>query len=420
MMMKGYAHGPLYAVCAALLVLGLAFGSTTKIVHAALPPGFSDVVIADVDAPTALAFTPDGRILITTQPGQLRVYRNGALLAAPALNLSLNDRICSNSERGLLGVAVDPTFAQNGFIYVYYTFNRAGACVNRVSRFVLGDNNRAALTSEVVLIDNIPSPAGNHNAGDVQFGKDGLLYISVGDGGCDYKGDSGCAGANDAARDRNVLLGKILRITRRGAIPAGNPFRGANSARCNRTGRTAAGRNCQETFARGLRNPFRIAFDDDATSTRFFINDVGQNIWEEIDVGRAGADYGWNVREGPCPNNQAINCALPPPSLTDPIHAYSHSTGCESITGGSFVPAGLWPSEYDNAYLYSDFVCGKIFSLTPGPAGGFNSVEFATDLGARSAVTLTFGRFGATQALYYTTFNNGGQVRRISHSGSAQ
>lgn len=155
-------------------------------------------------------------MLIASQKGRLRVHRNGALLATPALDLSLNNRICSNGDRGLLGVAVDPLFAQNRFIYLYYTFNNRGSCFNRVSRFVLADNNRISLASEVVLINRIYSNV--HNAGDLHFGKDSLLYISVGDGGCDYKGDSGCQAANDASRDINVLLGKIVRITRNGGI----------------------------------------------------------------------------------------------------------------------------------------------------------------------------------------------------------
>jgi glucose/arabinose dehydrogenase len=159
-----------------------------------------------------------------------------------------------------------------------------------VARYTLSGNDAAKF--DKVLIDNIPSPAGNHNAGDLHFGKDGYLYVSVGDGGCDYANDSGCAGQNDAARDQNVLLGKILRITREGDIPATNPYRGTDSARCNTTGRTGAGKKCQETFAWGLRNPFRMAFDPNASHTRFFINDVGQNAREEIDQGKAGADYG--------------------------------------------------------------------------------------------------------------------------------
>ena len=166
-----------------------------------------------------------------------------------------------------------------------------------------------------MLIDNIPSPNSNHNAGDLNFGKDGYLYASVGDGGRDYAGDSGGAGENDAARDSHVLQGKILRIAPDGSIPSTNPYQGADSARCNVTGKTTAGKQCQETFASGLRNPFRMAFDPDAASTRFFINDVGQNAWEEIDEGEAGADYGWNCREGKHPNSTTGKCD-PAPSGT--------------------------------------------------------------------------------------------------------
>ncbi len=389
-----------------------------------------DALVTNVNTPTAIAFTPDGRLLITTQVGQLRVYQNGNLLAAPALDLSA--RVCSNSERGLLGVAVDPNFAGENFIYLYYTFNKFGTCptgepanpnnpVNRVSRFVLGANNVVDPASEVVLIDNILSTNGNHNGGDLQFGKDGLLYISVGDGGADYAGDSGSGGANDAARDRHVLLGKILRITRDGFIPMTNPFQGPDSGRCNMTGSTTPGNWCQETFAWGLRNPFRIAFDPNAATTRFFINDVGQNTWEEIDEAVAGADYGWNVREGPCATGSTTNCGQQPSGLTNPVFAYQHTNNCaasgvagNTISGGAFVPRGVWPSQYDGVYLFGEFICGKIFQLTPNAGGGFTASEFVTGLGSPSVVTMIFGPFQNTQALYYTTYAGGGQVRRIS------
>ena len=403
------------------------FSSELQVTNSAAPPvpaNFEDVAIANVAAPTALAFTPDGRLLITTQPGQLRIYQNGALLATPALNIG--SRLCTNSERGLLGVAVDPAFATNRFIYFYYTLNKTGSCdstaVNRVARFVLADSNTVDPATELVLIDNIHSPAGNHNGGDLHFGKDGLLYISVGDGGCDYANNSGCAGANDAARDRHVLLGKILRITRDGAIPASNPFQGINSGRCNVTGSTTAGNWCQETFASGLRNPFRIAFDPNAALTRFFINDVGQNAWEEIDEGISGADYGWNLREGHCANGSTTNCGPPPAGLTNPIFDYPRNCTAgvvsgNSITGGAFVPAGIWPAEYDGSYLFGEYVCGKIFKLTPNGSGGYTGSEFATGLGSSSAVAMIFGPYQSTQALYYTSYAGGGQIHRVRYTG---
>lgn len=390
----------------------------------AVPAGFEDSLVVTVASPTALNFTPDGRLLITTQPGKLWVVENGTLLSTPALDLT--GVICANSERGLLGVAVDPQFATNRFIYLFYTFNKFGTCpantastpVNRVSRFTLADNNTVSRASELILVDNIPSPAGNHNGGDVQIGHDGFLYISVGDGGCDYRGDSGCAGLNDAARDQHVLLGKILRITRTGGIPTSNPFLGADSVRCNTTGRANPGQKCQETFAWGLRNPFRIAFDPDNAGTRFFINDVGQNAWEEINEGRAGADYGWNVREGHCANGSTTDCTAPPPGMTNPLHDYGHTGGCASITGGAFVPSGVWPIAYEGAYMFSDYVCGSIFRLTRTSDGTYARTTFASGLGASSAVAMIFGPHGGTQALYYTTYAGGGQVRRIAATGN--
>ena len=191
-----------------LLALAL---TTARPAETATPADFADSLVATVPGPTALTFTPDGRMLVATQLGQLRVLVNDTLLSAPVVDLAAS--VCTGEEQGLLGVAVDPSFATNGFVYLYYTDDKAGTCENRVSRFTMSGNSTVP-GSELVLIDNIPSPAGNHNAGDLHFGNDGYLYISVGDGGCDYLGDSGCGGANDASRDQNVLLGKILRITR--------------------------------------------------------------------------------------------------------------------------------------------------------------------------------------------------------------
>ena len=417
----------LLAVVAGLLAGCLSlFFLRAETASAVTPSDFTDKLIASVGSPTALAFTPDGRMLVTTAPGRLRVYKDGALLANPALDISGN--VCTNGGRGLLGVAVDPNFATNNYIYLYYTYKKHGVCdqntsstpVNRVERYVLSDSNTA--TPDKMLVDNIPNMS-LHSAGDLHFGKDGYLYVTVGDGGCDYADKSSCAGQNDASRDPHVLLGKVLRITRDGDIPPSNPYTGTGSARCNVTGDTEPGKRCQETFASGLRNPFRFAFDPNASGTRFFINDVGESRWEEVDEGRSGADYGWNLCQGNHDNPNepgSVNCGAAP--YTPPIHEYSHDTGCSSITGGAFVPNGVWPATYDNSYLYGDFVCGKIFRLKPGGAGGFTRTEFVTGLGGNSAVDMTFGPHQGGQALYYTTYGgtggSGGEIHRITYTGN--
>ena len=219
-----------------------------------LPSGFSDTLVATVGAPTALAFTPDGRLLVTTQGGTLRVISGGTLLPTPAL--SLGSAVCSNSERGLLGVAIDPSFAANHYVYLYYTFNKnAAGCptsstttpVERISRFTLDVPTANVIdpATELVLLDGVLNFAGNHNGGQLRVGPDGYLYAGIGDGGCDYAGDSGCGGRERRVarpehperedrpdRDGRLRPARRTRFTaraRRAAIRA--PRRPARSAR---------------------------------------------------------------------------------------------------------------------------------------------------------------------------------------------
>ncbi|PTL71954.1 beta-glucosidase [Rathayibacter caricis DSM 15933] len=401
---------------------------------AVIPAKFTDTLVADVPSPTALAFALDGRALVASRGGPIRIVENGVLLPTPAIDLRA--KICANGERGVLGLAVDPDPTTRA-VFVFYTARGSdaacptnangtkmptGAPRNRVSRFVLGDDDRIDPASETILLDGIYSPAGYHNAGDLAVGKDGLLYVSIGDGGCDYRGGvgstggSGCGGKNDAARDRNILNGKIARITTSGGVPASNPFLGTGTASC-RLAPAASGTVCREIFAQGLRNPFRMAFDPNATGTVFRINDVGQDAWEEIDAGIKGADYGWNTREGHCAQTGSpTNCgAAKPAAYTDPVFDYSHADGCASITGGAFVPNGVWPAAYTGAYLFGDYVCGKIRTLSPGGT----ATDLVSGLGTSSAVALAFGPSRGTQDLFYTTYANGGQLRRLAYTGTA-
>ena len=449
-----------FSITASLGALALVVPGTQA---QSLPAGFSDVLVTAVSAPTAMAFTPDGRVLITSQGGSLRLIKNGSLLEQHALIFNSGTdgsepKICTGSESGLLGVAVDPLFSTNKFVYLFYTARNGSNCaspnytaanppetiidgtysafnrrVNRVSRFVLGTTANSELidpNTEVILVDRMPSRNGNHNAGDVHFGKEGYLYISIGDGGTDYNGTTpGSGGGNDAARDKHVLTGKILRITRDGAIPPTNPFVAGGTHRCNVTGATTVGNHCEETFSWGLRNPFRFAMDPNAAGTRFYINDVGQGLYEEVDEGQAGADFGWNCREGRHANSSSGPCTSPGSlGLIDPVYEYPRGTipgttvsGCASITGGAFVPNGIWPAPYDGTYLLADYVCGAILRIptTGTPTAPLpDAFAFVTGLGASSATSLTFGPDGAGQALYYTTYAAGGQIRKISYAAT--
>jgi glucose/arabinose dehydrogenase/PKD repeat protein len=392
-----------------------------------LPPGFDDQPVANYGYPTGFAFVPDGRIVAIGQTGKVRIYKDGALNPTPAIDMGVTglDRICSNYERGLLGVAVDPGFHDNHFVYLYYTYRNGSDCpsypdtgpVNRLSRFVLGDDDLIDPATEFVLLDNIPSPYGVHNAGDVHFGNDGYLYVSVGDGGCDGTGATACGGANEAAQFKHVLSGKVLRIESDGSIPPGNPFLGPNTTRCNATGQTAPGQTCQEIWALGFRNPFRFTMDPNASGTQLVINDVGQDKWEEIDRGVAGANYGWPVREGPCAFDSYTDCGPQPAGMTNPWYWYDHSSGCTAITDGAFVPSGLWPSQYDGRYIFADLVCGKLFQLTDDGSGGLTSTEFGS--GPGNMIDLGFGPYGNTQALYYTVWGDTSGLRRITYSGAS-
>ncbi len=414
-----------------------------------LPAGFSDrVEVGGIEKPTSIAWLPDRTLLSTSQNGQ--VYREGGAAGANGVQiLDLGNAVCVGSETGLLGLAVDPDFAAQRFVYLYYTHHKGGgSCndaanrANRVSRFTM--DGAQSLGGEQVLLDNISAKNGNHNGGDLQFGKDGLLYISVGDAGQDLvTGDTGDANGN--ARRLTLLNGKILRITPEGGIPSSNPFTGPGSAPCAASGRAAASGKgvtaekrskkakkqkrqkqrkkkkkrrqlqnapiCQEIFATGLRNPYRIAFDPDsgANNQRFFINDVGGSAWEEIDAGAAGADYGWNEREGPCRVGSTTNCA-PDNRFTAPLFAYEHKAGCNVITGGAFVPNNsAWPNEWDNRYLFADLGCQKLFYIDEQNPGS-TLVPFGTGSGA------THLAFGPDGQLYYTDFFSG-SVNRIAFTG---
>jgi glucose/arabinose dehydrogenase len=353
-----------------ILTLCLIAIGVTGVKAATLPAGFTDTLVAGgLSNPTAMALAPDGRIFVCEQGGALRVIKNGALLPTPFLTVTVD----SAGERGLLGVAFDPDFLSNQLIYVYYT-SPTPSIHNRISRFT-ASGDVAVDGSETVILE-LPnlSSATNHNGGAIHFGPDGHLYVGVGDN---------ANGAN--AQTLGTRLGKILRITSAGSIPPDNPFFNQ-----------AVGDN-RSIWALGVRNPFTFSFQ--AGSGRMFINDVGQNTWEEIDDGIAGSNYGWPTCEG--------FCNPPNASFRDPIFAYLNDATTCAITGGAFYnpQVSQFPSNLVGNYFFADFCGGWIRRLDP--ANGNAVSDFAT--GISSPVDLKVSPDGF---LYYLA-RGAGSVNRI-------
>lgn len=361
------------AVTLAVAVGALLVPATTDPVRAA-PPGFERTVVADLGPLTTVRGLADGRVAVLEKGGfqptgtaTVRWLRNGVLQPTVALSLP----VCANSERGLLGIAAAPSVPVTA-VYLYYTVR--DTCINRVSRFTV-DGDR--LIGEQVLLDGIASTGGNHNGGDLEIGKDGQLYVAVGDAGTDPRGNSGGGASNDAAQDLSLLNGKILRVDpNTGAPSAGNPF--AGEAPCNGLGTSApTSRRCPEIYAWGLRNPYRIALDPNAATTRIFINDVGQSTREEVSQLVAGGNFGWPCIEGTVVTGRT-GCGFGP--FVAPLTDYPSG----SITGGAFVPNGGWPAAYDGAYVFGDYLSGDVWvrsaAGTVDYGSPFDEVASLTDL----------------------------------------
>jgi glucose/arabinose dehydrogenase len=401
---------PVFAISLATIAV---FGNSTIPVAEALPAGFQDTLIGSVSSPTAVEQLPNGTVVVLEQAsGRVRLLdpNSGQSASTPALDLT----VCTGSERGLLGFTHDPDFGRTGRVYLFYTRHAdgfPGGCVNRVSAFTMSGST-IDQASEQVLIDNISSLNGNHNGGDLEVGNDGYLYVAAGDAGSDPRGDSGSGGSNNAAKDLSLLNGKILRLDRFSGAPApGNPVGGSGAVACGSRGNipSTPGTVCREIFSWGLRNPYRFAFDPNTSATRFFINDVGQVTYEEVNEGIRGANYGWNDREGPCPQGQTTPCAGPPAGITDPIVSYPRSLGT-FITTGAFIPDGAWDEEFDGGYLFVDGGTGKIWLRRADGSVDFNSPFADVSPGVADMV---FVLEPDGYALWYTV-NNSSQIRRIS------
>src|SRR5262245_36522529 len=329
----------------------------------ALPNGFSPMPVATgLSQPTAVAFKGNQIFVTEKASGQVRVVRpDGSLRPFPLLTVTVS----SQSERGLLGITLDPDFANNKFLYIYYTtapgaLNYAGSPKNRVSRFTFVSGSGTA-TDETIIVDNIPSDAGNHNGGDIQFGFDGALYVAVGDGGQ----------LHADAQKLSTLRGKLLRVYGDGTSPSDNPYRNQPGARrCGLPSGPPPGDGpCKEIYAYGFRNPFR--FSTRQANSSLIVGDVGEATWEELDTLLIGRNYGWNIVEGPCflssPNCTPGTISYPA-QFEYPIHYYNHSGAGEvgqTIIAGAFAENGSnYPAPYAGAYFYGDYSASWIHVLT--------------------------------------------------------
>ena len=358
----------------------------------AVASGFSNPL--DVQQPN----DGTGRLFVVEQGGLIQIIQSGGTrAAAPFLDVSSRTGFTTGGETGLLGMAFHPSYAQNRRLFVNYTRNSGGQLQSVIAEFTTSSNdpNFSDGNSENILF-TLNQPFSNHNGGGLGFGKDGFLYIGLGDGGSG--GDPQCNGQN-----LNVLLGKILRIDVDSphspglnyAIPSGNPFVGQNAR--------------GEIWLSGLRNPFRFSFD--SGNGNLWIGDVGQSSYEEVDLltpQQGGANMGWNLREGTHPFSTA--CTQQGGPLTDPIFDYDRSQGDATVIGGHVYHGGRMPA-LAGTYVFGDFISGRVWSLR------LNGQTWT-----RSDITTTAGgdlaAIGRDQSgeLYVARYSSG-VVARIHQSG---
>ena len=339
------------------IVANLAFplsgGNPTPL---ALTRVFAGVTIT---SPVFVTSSRDGsdRVFVVEHGGRIKVLANDPATTRASVFLDLRSQVLTGGEQGLLGLAFAPDYPTSGAFFVCYSTRLNGNTFSRVSQFTVSTTNPnlADPASERVLL-TVPQPFSNHNGGMIAFGPDRMLYIGLGDGG------SASDPLNNSQNTSN-LLGSMLRIDPFSStgglpygIPADNPFVGVPGYR-------------EETWAYGLRNPWRWSFD--RVTGELWLGDVGQEAIEEVDIIVRGGNYGWRIKEG---TRNHIPVSNPPP-LIDPIHEYDHSVGV-SVTGG-FVYRGSRIPSLRGSYVYGDYN-GAVFALSRDSAGVVTNQRVAT------------------------------------------
>lgn len=337
-----------------------------------------------------------GRNFAMDQSGRVYVFPNKADVREATVFLDIRDRVQDwrkDSEEGLLGLAFHPDFSSNGQFYVSYS-SSAELRTSVISRFsVSADNPQQADPASEQVVMKIPQPFSNHNGGSIAFGHDGYLYIALGDGG----------GRNDPlqhGQNLETLMGSLLRIDvdhhdpgRNYAVPKDNPFVDRDGA-------------CPEIYAYGFRNIWRLSVD--RQTGRIWAADVGQDFWEEINVVKAGANYGWSVREASYPFNN--NPVTTQDALVPPVWEYDHQLG-KSITGG-FVYRGSQLPDLQGMYVYADFISGRIWALEYDEAQ--QKVVGNRSIATTGFPVLAFGEDEAGELYYMLETANGQGIYRLN------
>jgi len=359
-----------------------------------ISPAFPNLTF---EQPVDIQNANDGtdRLFIVSQPGKIYVIENDSNVTSAKVFLDISEKVLSGGEQGLLGLAFHPDYKNNGYFFVDYTTNNPRRTI--ISRFkVSKDNpNVADKSSELILLE-VEQPYSNHNGGQLAFGPDGYLYISFGDGGS--AGDP-----QNNAQNLKSHLGKILRIdvnknenNKNYSIPDDNPFK------ANTNGLK------EEIYAWGLRNVWRFSFDK--LTNKLWAADVGQNLWEEIDIIEKGKNYGWRIMEGFHCYNPSRNCDTT--NLTMPIWEYGHNQdGGYSITGG-YVYRGNSIKEIYGKYIYADFVTGNIWALEYDGKNVNNKLLFKTNHSIS-----TFG-IDKNNELYFADYAAGKIYKFIAATGT--
>lgn len=325
--------------------------------HAAPPPGFvTQRVTAGLSLPTDIAIAPDGRILITLKNGELRIFKNDALLPTPALALSVS----SGGDRGFLGIALDPSFASNQFIYLLYT---TSSNHQRVARFTMSGDT-VTPSSEFVMLENSALWGGFLNAGGIRVGADGKLYVSFGSNGLGTQ-----------AQDLSTLDGKLTRINLDGSVPEDNPFAGTPGAH-------------RAIYAYGFRNPWRLTINERG---QVIVGDVGETKFEKIVRAHAGGNFGWPDFEGDC----RPSCG----TVSPPLYVIPHEGEGAAVVGGDVYHGTAFPAEYRGNYFFGDYVKGYIKRMTFNESGNPTGVH-NFDAGLGTVAGIVMGREGC---LYYFT-----------------